>query len=168
MTKYILPVFIILILFVGFIKRVNIYDSFTVGAKESLKLVISVFPYICAILIAVELFRLSGLALWLTKAMTPVFTVLGIPPELTELIVIRPLSGNGSIAILERIYAEYGADSYIARCASIIVGASETVFYIAVVYFSTTKVKKLRYAIPVSLFASFVGVIVSCLIARFM
>ena len=168
MTKYILPIFIIAVLILGFVKKVHIYDSFTVGAKDIFKHLFSIFPFICAILILVELFRVSGLADATARLMSPVLTFLGIPPELTELIVIRPLSGNGSIAILERLYAEYGPDSYISRCASIIVGASETVFYIAVVYFSTTKVKKLRYAIPVSLFASFVGVVFSCFLARFM
>ncbi len=96
MTKYILPIFIIAVLILGFVKKVQIYDSFTVGAKESLKLVFSIFPFICAILILVELFRVSGLADATARLMSPVLTFLGIPPELTELIVIRPLSGNGS------------------------------------------------------------------------
>ena len=92
---------------------------------------------------------------------------LGVPTELCELVVIRPLSGNGSIAILENIYKTYGADSYIARCGSVIVGASETVFYIATVYFSTTKVRKLRYAIPISLFSCYLGAVFACLLCRF-
>lgn len=168
MSAYILIVFIASVLVAGFCKKVPIFDNFVQGSKESLTLVLSIFPYICAILIAVELFSQSGLGGYVSQAFAPVLKFVGIPQELCELLIIRPLSGNGSIAMLEKIYITYGVDSYISRCASVIVGASETVFYIATVYFSSTQVKKLRYAIPVSLFASFAGAIVSCLICRFM
>lgn len=167
MAKYILPVFIIIVLLAGFIKKVSLYDSFVEGSKQSVQLVLSIFPYICAVLIAVELFSLSGLNLYFARFLSPVFNLLGIPEELCELVIIRPLSGNGSLAILENIYKTYGTDSYVARCASVIVGASETVFYISTVYFSTTKVKKLRYAMPISLLACYIGIVFSCLLCKF-
>lgn len=168
MSAYILPAFFLLVLIVGWVRGVSVFDSFVTGAKEGVKLVWSIFPFLCAILIAVELFSMSGLNIWLARACAPVLRVLGIPEELCELLVIRPLSGNGSLALLEEIYRTHGPDSYIARCASVIVGASETVFYIASIYFSTCKVKRLRYAIPVSLFACYAGAIVSCAICRFL
>lgn len=168
MSKFILPVFIILVLIIGYVKKVGVYDSFVEGSSQSVKLILEIFPYICAVLIAVELFSLSGLNAYFSRFLAPVFNLFGIPEELCELVVIRPLSGNGSIAILENIYKTYGADSYVARCGSVIVGASETVFYIATVYFSTIKVKKLRYAIPVSLFSCYLGAIMACLLCRFM
>lgn len=167
MSKYILPVFVICVLAVGFVKKVSVYNSFVEGAKQSVSLVLSVFPYICAVLIAVELFSASGLNSYLSRILAPLVRLLGIPEQLCELVVIRPLSGNGSLAVLEDIYGTYGPDSYIARCGSVIVGASETVFYIATVYFSATKVKKLRYAVPVSLFSCYLGAVVACLICRF-
>ena len=166
MSKYILPAFIFIVILIAFIKKVPVYDNFVKGSKESITLILSIFPYICAVLIAVELFSLSGLNSYLAKIMSPVLTFLGIPDELCELLIIRPLSGNGSLALLEGIYKTHGADSYIARCASVIVGASETVFYVGTVYFSTTKVKKLRYAIPISLVACYFGAIMACLICR--
>ncbi len=168
MSKYILPAFIIIVILWAFIKKVPIYDNFVKGSKESITLILSIFPYICAVLIAVELFSLSGLNSYLAKIMSPVLSFLGMPPELCEILIIRPLSGNGSLALLEGIYKTYGVDSYIARCASVIVGASETVFYVGTVYFSTTKVKKLRYAIPISLIACYVGAMASCILCRFM
>lgn len=168
MSKYILPAFIIIVILWAFIKKVPIYDNFVKGSKESITLILSIFPYICAVLIAVELFSLSGLNSYLAKIMSPVLSFLGMPPELCEILIIRPLSGNGSLALLEGIYKTYGVDSYIARCASVIVGASETVFYVCTVYFSTTKVKKLRYAIPISLIACYVGAMASCILCRFM
>lgn len=166
MSAYIIPVLIIIMLIYGAIKRVGIYDCFTNGAKEALKLVFSIFPYIMAMYIGVQLFKASGIGASIAQFLSPVLLFIGIPEELMELIIIRPLSGSGSLALLEDIYKTYGADSYVARCASVIIGSSETVFYIAAVYFSTTKVKNLRYAIPVALIATFVGAIVSCLFCR--
>jgi len=104
MSKYILPVFIGLVILAAFIKKVPVYDNFVKGSKESISLILSIFPYICAVLIAVELFSLSGLNSYLAKIMSPVLTFLGIPDELCELLIIRPLSGNGSLALLEGIY----------------------------------------------------------------
>ncbi len=166
MSAYIIPLFILIMILYGALKKVPIYDCFTQGAKESLTLVFSIFPYIMAIYIGVQLFKASGIGNALAELLFPVFNVIGIPKELTELIIIRPLSGSGSLALLEEIYKTHGSDSYIARCASVLVGCSETVFYIAAVYFSTTKVKKLRSGIPIALIATFAGAIISCLFCR--
>ena len=94
------------------------------------------------------------------------FLALGIPPEVSELVLLGPFTGSGSFALLNDIFATYGADSYISRCACAIMGSSETVFYVATVYFSQTKVRKLLYAIPCALIASLVAAIVSCLLCR--
>lgn len=166
MSGYIIPVSILALIIFAAIKNVGIYDCFTEGAKDAAKLVFSIFPYITAIYIGVQLFKASGLSLKLANFLSPVMALVGIPKELVELIIIRPLSGSGSIALLEDIYKTYGADSYIARCASVMIGSSDTVFYVAAVYFSATKAKRLRYAIPVALFATLVGSVVSCLFCR--
>ena len=168
MSAYILPIlFLILILYCMY-KRINTYDSFVKGAKGAIKLVVDIFPFIASILIAVALLRVSGITEWLTNILTPVFEFLGVPPELTELVLLRPFTGSGSYALLEDILTTYGADSYISRCACVIMGCSETIFYVATVYFSQTKVKKLLYAIPVALICSIIGTILACLICRVM
>ena len=119
-------------------------------------------------MISVALMRTSGLTDLLTKAVSPVFSFLGIPSEVCELVLLRPFTGSGSFALLNDIFAKYGADCYISRCACVIMGSSETVFYVATVYFSGTKVKKLLYAIPCALIASLVAAIVSCLLCKVM
>lgn len=167
MSVYIIPIFILLILIFAIFKKIPIYSRFVEGAKESLSLNLSIFPYICAILIAVEIFSSSQLSVYLSKFLSPLFKIFGIPSELCQLLIIRPLSGNGSIAMLENIYATYGVDSYISRCASVIVGASETVFYVCSIYLSTTKIKKMRYTLVVSLISMFIGVVISCLLCKF-
>lgn len=166
MSAYILPLFIVGVLIAGFAGRVPVYGSFVSGVKQALQLLLSVMPYFCAVLIAVELFTASGLAEKTQTALAPLLNALGIPPELAQLVVIRPLSGSGSTAVLRELIQTYGADSRIARCGCVMVGASETTFYMAAVYFSTVKERKLRYAIPVCLIASLAGAVAACALVR--
>lgn len=168
MSAYILPILFLLLIIYCIYKRINTYDHFVKGAKGAIKLLVDVFPFIASIMIAVALLRVSGITTWLTSLLTPVFNFLGIPPELTELVLLRPFTGSGSYALLENVLTTYGADSYISRCACVIMGCSETIFYVATVYFSQTKVKKLLYAIPVALVCSLVGTILACLICKVM
>lgn len=115
----------------------------------------------------IEVFRQSGLSTYLSNLFYPIFLKLGIPKELTEIVILRPFSGNGTIKLLEDIYKTYGADSYISRVASVLIGSSDTIFYIAVVYFASTKIKSLRYGVFVSMFATFVGTITACLLCKY-
>ena len=92
--------------------------------------------------------------------------MLGIPKELTKLVLIKPFSGSGSLAVLTDIFTKYGVDSYLSRCACVIYGSSETVFYIAAVYFAGAKTKKLAVPIIISLIASFFSCVFACLICK--
>lgn len=168
MTDYILPlIFLILFLIVTF-KNIPAYDYFTEGAKGAVNLGIGIFPYIAAIMISVNLMRLSGLTDMAANVLTPAFRFFGIPSELAEITLLRPFSGSGSLALLNDLMAKYGADSYVSRCACVIMGSSETVFYVAGVYFASSKVKKLRFAIPVALISAFVSIVVGCFLVRFL
>ena len=167
-SELIVPLLIIFLLAYGLKKRVNTYDCFVRGANQSIDLVVSIFPYLVAIFVAVELMKVSGLTALFSIILSPAFSLLQIPPELAELILIRPFSGSGSLAVLENIYSFYGADSYVARCASVIIGSSDSIFYIATIYLSQTKVKKLGFAIPIALVATLVGVVISCLLCKIM
>ncbi len=168
LSELIVPLLIIFLLVYGMVKKVNSYDCFVKGANQSIDLVVSIFPYLVAIFVAVELMKVSGLTALCTIILTPIFSILQIPPELSELILIRPFSGSGSLAVLENIYTNYGADSYIGRCASVIIGCSDSIFYIATIYLSQTKVKKLGFAIPIALVATLIGVVCACLLCKIM
>ena len=119
-------------------------------------------------MIAVALLRASGITYYISSILSPVFSFLGVPSELCELIILRPFTGSGSYALLSDVFTLYGADSYISRCACVILGCSETIFYVTTIYLSQTKVKKLLYAIPVALIASLIGAIVGCLLCKVM
>ena len=166
MSIYLLPVLILSIFVYAKIKKVNVYTSFIGGAKQSIGIVVGIFPYLVTIMIMVELIKISGLASLMAKFVSPIFNMLGIPTELCELVLLKPFSGNGSLAILNDIFARYGVDSYAGRCASVIVGSCDTVFYVTTLYCSQTQVKRLSYAVPVALIATLLGAIVSCLLCR--
>ncbi len=149
------------------IKKVKLYDCFTDGIKEAAPLVLSLFPYLAAILMLSELFERSGLSALVTGWLSPAFSFLGIPPEIGKLVLMKPFSGSGSTALLSEILHTHGADSYIGRCASCAYGSSETVFYISAVYFAGTK-KRLLTPVAVSLVANFIGVLCACVFCRFL
>lgn len=167
MALYIIPAFIILVLAISLIKKVNAYDCFVTGAKQAVDLSINTFPYLVAIFAVVELLAVSGISSLLTEICSPIFKFFGIPAELVEFLILRPFTGSGSIAMLSSLFATYGPDSFISQCACIIMSCSETTFYVVAVYFSTTKIKKLRYTIPVCLLSAFIGAVLACQMCRF-
>ena len=166
MSGYILPILFIGLFCYAKYKKVNCYDTFVKGAKKSIPLVVDIFPYIAAIMIAVALLRSSGITSLLCEFLSPIFNFLGIPTGLIELVLLRPFTGSGSYALLDSVFTTYGVDSYISRCACVILGCSETIFYVTTVYLSQTKIKKLYYAIPIALVCSIVGSILACLICK--
>ncbi len=166
MSAYILPIIFIALFCYSKYKKVNTYDTFVKGAKKAIPLVVDIFPYIAAIMLAVALLRASGITTLLADALSPIFNALGIPTELIELVLLRPFTGSGSYALLNDVLVQYGADSYISRCACVILGCSETIFYVTTVYISQTKVKKLLYAIPIALVCAVFGSVIACLLCK--
>ena len=167
MSKYFVPVLFLSITLYAIYKKVKPYDAFTQGAKQAVPFAVNVFPYLVSIFVLTELFEVSGISNAVANFLSPFFGFLGIPKELTKLVLIKPFSGNGALAILNEIYTQYGVDSYLSRCASVIYGSSETVFYVAVVYFAGAKTKNLTKPIIISLFASFLSCVFACFICRF-
>lgn len=167
LSVYVTPVLLVLLLLYCAKKKVNAYATFANGAKDAIQLCLDVLPFLVTIFVAIQLFKISGLTSLIANLLSPVMNLINIPPELTELMIIRPFSGSGSLALLEDIYSSYGADSYVARCASVIMGSSETIFYVATIYLSQTKAKKLLYAVPVALVCNIIGAIIACLVCKF-
>lgn len=168
MSKYFIPALFLIIFVFSVFKKVKPYDAFTEGAKSAIPFAVSVFPYLTTIFVLTELFEKSGLSDTVTGLLSPVFSLFGIPKELSKLVLIKPFSGNGALALLSEIFSTYGVDSYLSRCACVIYGSSETVFYVAAVYFAGAKTKKLTTPIIISLIASFVSIVFACFICRIM
>lgn len=164
-TALIIPLLFLVLFIYALFRRVKLYDCFTEGVKGAVPLVVSLFPYLVSILILSELFEQSGLSARLTQALSPVFSFLGIPPEIGKLVLVKPFSGSGSTALLSEILASFGADSYIGRCACVAYGSSETVFFVSAVYFAGSK-KKLAKPILIALIANFFSLVLGCLLCR--
>ena len=165
-SDYIIPVLIFVMLVFATFKKTKPYNSFVEGAKESIPLIVDIFAYILAVFIFIEIFDKSGLCEILGNVLSPIFNILGIPTELTKLVVLKPFSGSGGLAILQNVFDTYGVDSYISRCAAVILASSDTVFYVSTVYFSKTSVKRLGFAIPVALCATILSTVLACLFCR--
>lgn len=166
--NYVVPAVLLVSFIVAIFKKIPLYDTFIDGAKEAARLMVTLLPYYVGIFLLLEVFEASGLNVYVSKYLGYFFSFFGIPKELSELMIVRPLSGSGSMGILEKILEENGADSYVGRCASVIAGASDTVFYIAAVYLSECKEKRAPLAVPVSLVSVFVGNVLACFFCRFM
>ena len=163
---FIIPAIFIIVLGCAAIKKVNVYSCFTSGIESALKFVLSLLPCLAAVFMMCALFEESGLSELMIKLTSPAFSFFGVPEELTKLILIKPLSGSGSLAYLTEIITTYGSDSYVARCACVCYGSSETVFYIGAVYFSRTKRKKFTAALLISLFSYFASVVLCCALCK--
>ena len=127
MSKYILPILIIVLLLYSFTKKTNTYNCFVDGAKNSFDLILTSFPYIVTIFVAVEVFNVSGLNVLFSDFVSPVFEFFGVPKQLSQLVILKNFTGCGSLALLEDIFVTYGADSYLARAGCVIAGSSEAI-----------------------------------------
>ncbi len=156
-----LPFMILIILSVGLIKKVPVYEEFIEGAKDGFKVAVSIIPYLVAIIVAVSMFRASGI-LDIFKTFANNF----VPPDIIPLIFTRPLSGSAALGLFSDIVKEFGADSYIAKLAAIMTGSSETTFYVLAVYFGSVGIKKYRYALLTGLIADFINIVLSIWVAR--
>ena len=163
-----IPLIFLLSFLFAAVKKVKVYDVFVSGAGKALPLIVSIFPYIAAVTILARLLSASGLEDQILHFLSPVFRFLGVPQEIAGLVLIKPLSGSGSIAMLAELLGKYGVDSYVARCACVAYGSSETVFYVAAVYFAGIRRKKLPLAIAFSLVAYLLSVVLCCLLCRAM
>ncbi|MCQ2564446.1 MAG: spore maturation protein [Clostridia bacterium] len=167
MADLFIPILICFVMFYALIKGVDAYNSFVAGAKGALPLMASLMPFIIAMFVAVELFRHSGLSGYLCTFLSPIFKAVGIPPEVCELTLIRPFSSNAAYVLLKDIFSTYGVDSYIGKCASVIMGSSDTIFYVSSIYFASTKVKKTLLTIPIALLCNVACSLIACFCCRF-
>ena len=156
---FILPSFILLIIIYAIFKKVDIYEAFIDGAKEGVGLASRIFPYIVAMLFAINIFSLSGGLDILTKILSPILSIFNIPVGVIPLFVMRPFSGSASFGILAGIFNTFGPDSFTGKVASTMMGSSETLFYTVSLYFGSVGLKKSGYTIPVVLLCDVIGII---------
>ena len=147
-------------------QRVDVFSALTQGAGEGLSVVIRILPALAALLTAVYMLRASGAMDALAAVLSPVLGALGIPPETAILMVVRPVSGSGALAAASDIIGAYGPDSRIGRTAAVMLGSTETTFYVLAVYFGACGVRRSRWAIPAAIAADLTGFLVAAALVR--
>ena len=148
------------------LRRVPVYEEFVEGAKEGFQVSLRIIPFLVAILVAIGMFRGAGGIDMLSRALDPVFQIVGFPAELLPMVLMRPLSGSGAMGIFAELVKTHGPDSILARMAGTIMGGTETTFYVIAVYFGSVAVRRTRHAVPAGLLADLAGVIASVAVCR--
>lgn len=166
-SLFTLPCVVFLVaIIVLFGRKRNYFSFFLDGAKAGMKSAVSLLPTMCALIVSVSMLTSSGLCDYICTLLAPFFEKIGLPSEIFPLILIRPFSGSGALAVFEQILSKYGTDSLPGICASVIMASSDTFVYVICIYFSTTKIKKTRYALPVCLFVSVLCIFLSTIVSR--
>lgn len=159
----ILPLMILIILTLGLIKKVPVYEEFIEGAKDGFKVSISIIPYLVAIIVAVSMFKASG-AIDIISSWVGSNNI--IPPDIIPIIFTRSLSGSATLGIFSDIANSLGGDNYVTKLAAVMVGSSETTFYVLAVYFGSVGIKKYRYALLTGIVADITGIVLAILVSR--
>ena len=164
--EFVMPAFACIVVLFGLIKRVPVFDIFLKGAKEGIQLLYTIAPTIMGLVFAVDLLRSSGAVDAICKFIEPAANFLGFPKEIIPMVLLRPVSGSGSTALLTALYNDCGPDSFAGRVASVLAGSSETTFYAIAMYFGSIKVKKIRHTLFAALMADFTAALMSVITVR--
>ncbi len=167
-STLILPLIIAVILLSGFFKKVPVYETFIEGAKDGLKISVKIIPYLIAIMAAVSMFRASGAIEALAEILKTPLEALKIPVDTLPLMLTRSLSGGATLGIFSDIVNANGANSYAAKLSAVIVGSSETTFYVLSVYFGAIGIKKFRHAILTGILADIIGIAAAIIICNWL
>ena len=150
-----------IIIFTGLIKKQEVFLIFAEGALEGLKTTLKIAPSIIGLVMMVTLLQSSGIFNTLGELLSPVCSAVGFPVEVIPMALLRPISGSGSLAILDNILTQNGADSFAGRVASVMMGSTETTFYTVATYFGCVNITKTGYTIPCALLADLTNAIMS-------
>ncbi|MDR1692279.1 MAG: spore maturation protein [Oscillospiraceae bacterium] len=135
----------------------DIFAAFLAGAKEGLAVLVRIVPALVTLLAAITMLRSSGALDAFSELCRPLFALLGIPPETAPLLIIRPFSGSGALAMGIDLMSRYGVESVVGKTVAVMLGSTETTFYAVSVICGAAGVTKTRYIIPAALTADFAG-----------
>ncbi len=163
-----LPAIIIIILTTGLFKKVPLYETFTDGAKDGFKVAVNIIPYLVAIIVSISMFRASGIIELIGQALSPMLSHFNVPADTIPIMIVRSLSGSAALGVFSDIAHNLGPNDYATKLSAVMVGSSETTFYILAVYFGAVGISKLRYALLVGLLADFIGIFAAVAVCNWM
>ena len=168
MFSYVLPAIVCAVGLIFLFSRRDLFGEFLEGAREGIKTALSLAPALVPLVVALKMLNASGAIAIISSFLAPVLSQIGIESELLPLLLTRPFSGSASMATYSELLKQYGPDSFVSFCASVIMGSSDTVVYVIALYFSSVGVKKSRYAFPVAFLIMLICVFFSSFICRLM
>lgn len=160
-SVFIMPTITVLILVNGLIKKAPLFDQFIEGAKNGLSTSVKILPSLVGLIVAVSMLRASGFFEVACNLLAPFLEKVGFPPELVPMALIRPVSGSAALATVQDIITTYNPDSFVGRCAAVMMGSSETTFYTLAIYFGSVGITKSRYTVKSALLADLTGIVLS-------
>jgi spore maturation protein B len=162
----IVPFILFIVVLHGYIKKINIYDAFVKGAIEGLKTSIKIIPYLIAIFVAIGIFKSSQAMDYMVHIFQPIFSIFGVPEEILPLILMRPISGSGALAVVREIMSSFGPDSFPGMVSGVMMGSSETIFYTMALYYGSIGIEDHRHTLKASMISYFLSIIVSVFICN--
>lgn len=164
LSKSIIPIIFLCIITYGMFKERRVYEWFIEGAKDGLNVCIRIFPYLLAMIIAVQIFRDAKLMDILNNLIAPLGNLIALPKDVIPLLIIKPLSGSGALGIFTDLIKGVGPDTRTGLIASVVMGSTETIFYTITVYFGAVKVKKIRHALWAAVLADMTAIIMAIIV----
>ncbi|MEZ5385965.1 MAG: nucleoside recognition domain-containing protein [Prosthecobacter sp.] len=161
-----IPIVLVVTLGVGLAKGVKVYEEFVEGAKEGFAVATRIMPFLVAMLAALAVFSSSGMLLLLEYVLRPVLGFIGFPVELLPMALMRPLTGSGSLGVLNDILLRPELTEQLKFTAATMYGSTETTFYVLAVYFGSVGIRRIRHALAAGLTADLVGLAMAVIIGR--
>ena len=168
LSSLIIPLLVLIIVLYGLYKKVDIYNVFVEGSKESFEIIYSMFPCLLAMIFGINIFLESGFLNYLSNFISPILDFLKIPFDLLPMILMRPISGSSALVILSSIFEKFGPDSFIGLLASVLQGSTDTTFYVLTLYFGSIGIKKIKYSLFAGLIADLCAIVISIVIVNWL
>ena len=146
----------------------TIFDTFVAGAHNGLKTGVVIFPYVLGMLVAISLFRNSGLFEIISDWISIAFSNMGVSKQVTDSLpvaMLRPFSSGGSRGFMIDAMRTFGPDSFTGRLVCIFQCSAETTFYVIAVYFGSVKIKNTRYTLSTMLLVDLICVFAAIFVA---
>ncbi|HPF83189.1 MAG TPA: spore maturation protein [Bacilli bacterium] len=165
-SSLIIPIMVLGVIIYGVYKKINVYDTFIEGSKESFEMVLTIFPNLLGMILAINLLLNCNFLNLFGVILKPILDLVEVPFTIIPMVLMRPISGSSTLAMLNNILSSYGPDSFIGTLASVIQGSTDTTFYVITLYFGSVGIKKIRYSLYGGLFADLVGILASIIIVK--
>lgn len=166
-SSFVIPAILLVFSLFLFRDKNDYFQAFLEGARDGLKTTVSLVPTMVLLLTALSMLSASGATDSIARLLAPAGSAVGVPSEIIPLLITRPVSGSAANAAFSKLLETYGADSFPAFAASVIMGSSDTLIYVISVYFSGAKsVRHTRHAFPAAMVVMLFCIFFSCFIAR--